>query len=60
MHSQIPTEEAIKSLADNLKTKSVDHQLWIEQPENIPTCLALRPYRKDVVQSNFKGLKLFQ
>ncbi|KAF7977971.1 hypothetical protein HWV62_2077 [Athelia sp. TMB] len=25
---------------------SVPHHLWIEQPENIPTCIAIAPYRK--------------
>jgi hypothetical protein len=23
------------------------HKLWVEQPENFPTCLALKPYPKE-------------
>ena len=29
----------------------IRHKLWIEQPENYPTCLALKPYPK-VILSN--------
>ena len=29
----------------NEQSKKVDYKLWIEQPENYPTCLALRPYQ---------------
>lgn len=32
-------------------------QLWMEQPENYPTALALRPYPKDDVKKLFKGAK---
>ncbi len=38
----------------------VDHKMWIEQPENFPTCIAVRPYKKDEVQKHFKKLKLFK
>ncbi|CAM8958558.1 unnamed protein product [Rhodiola kirilowii] len=33
-------------------------ELWIEQPENIPTCLATKPYLKSLVSLYFKKLKL--
>lgn len=56
----VPTEEDLKSLAEKLKEADVDHKLWIEQPENFPTCLAVRPYAKDQVQKYFKKLKLFK
>ena len=56
----VKNEEDLKSLAANLSENNVDHKLWIEQPENFPTCLAVRPYQKDQVQQHFKKLKLFR
>ena len=38
----------------------MDHKLWIEDPEDIPTCIALRPYPKDQVQKYFKKLRMFK
>ena len=53
------TNEIIK-IDDKLTEGTIDHKLWIEQPENFPTCLAVRPYPKDQVQKFFKGLKLYK
>ncbi|XP_064652783.1 putative peptidyl-tRNA hydrolase PTRHD1 [Lineus longissimus] len=57
---QANDEDALKSLAEALKMDSIDHKLWIEQPENIPTCLATKPYPKDEIQKYFKKFKLFK
>uniref|UniRef100_A0A1A9W469 Uncharacterized protein n=1 Tax=Glossina brevipalpis TaxID=37001 RepID=A0A1A9W469_9MUSC len=35
-------EVSRQSLENDIK-----HKLWIEQPENIPTCLAIKPYVKE-------------
>jgi hypothetical protein len=32
----------------------------MEQPENIPTCIAVKPYEKENVQIFFKDLKLMR
>lgn len=56
---QIPDEKSILELSDTLKANQIDHKLWIEQPENLPTCIALKPYQKQDVQKHFKKLKLF-
>ncbi|XP_077990437.1 putative peptidyl-tRNA hydrolase PTRHD1 [Glandiceps talaboti] len=53
-------EESVRSLANKLQEESIDHKLWIEQPEDIPTCLATKPYPKDQVQKYFKKFKLFK
>ena len=53
-------ESGLRKLSDKLKEGSVDHKLWVEQPENYPTCLATRPYPKQEVQHFFKKLKLFR
>uniref|UniRef100_A0A7M4E3A9 Adenylate cyclase type 3 n=1 Tax=Crocodylus porosus TaxID=8502 RepID=A0A7M4E3A9_CROPO len=57
---QAPDEGALITLAETLKEHSVDHEMWIEQPENIATCIALRPYPKDQVHQYLKKFKLLQ
>ncbi|KZT21051.1 peptidyl-tRNA hydrolase II [Neolentinus lepideus HHB14362 ss-1] len=50
---QIPNEESLNKLAKLLSssTPPIPHHLWIEQPENIPTCLALAPnYRESPIK----------
>ncbi|VDP93302.1 unnamed protein product [Echinostoma caproni] len=54
----ISDEIELKSLASKLSSAQVEHFMWIEQPENLATALATRPYPKTEVQSFFKGLKL--
>ena len=43
------TEADLITTANKLKEANIDHKLWIEQPENFPTCLAVKPYPKEVV-----------
>lgn len=57
---QAPDEAALTSLAETLKQHSIDHQVWTEQPENVATCLALRPYPKDQVHQHLKKFKLLK
>ncbi|GAA0170428.1 hypothetical protein Leryth_020793 [Lithospermum erythrorhizon] len=55
---EVKGEAQILTLTEKLKENSIDHKLWIEQPENIPTCLATKPYPKSIVSSYFRRLKL--
>ncbi|XP_037559538.1 putative peptidyl-tRNA hydrolase PTRHD1 [Dermacentor silvarum] len=55
-----PTDSKLLALSQALQAASIDHKLWTEQPENIPTCLATKPYAKADVQSFFKDFKLFK
>ncbi|XP_039750599.1 putative peptidyl-tRNA hydrolase PTRHD1 [Pararge aegeria] len=57
---EVPNEESLKKVAEKLKENSIDHKLWIEQPENIPTCLALKPYSKDEVKKYVGKFKLYK
>lgn len=57
---EAPHEKELASLRDKLVENNVKHKLWIEQPENIPTCLVCKPYPKSDVQSYFKKFKLFK
>ncbi|KAK2856023.1 hypothetical protein Q5P01_004758 [Channa striata] len=56
----VPDEAALRSLSENLTQAGVFHKLWIEQPENIPTCLALKPCPKETVQPLLRKFKLFK
>ncbi|XP_016098126.1 putative peptidyl-tRNA hydrolase PTRHD1 [Sinocyclocheilus grahami] len=57
---QAPDEASLSALSSTLLEKDIAHKLWMEQPENIPTCLALKPYPKETVQPFLKKLKLFK
>lgn len=55
---EVKGETQLLNLAAKLADAGVDHKLWMEQPENFPTCLATRPYRKDEVAQWFKKCNL--
>ncbi|XP_076910545.1 uncharacterized protein LOC143568223 [Bidens hawaiensis] len=55
---EVKGEVQLKNLSEKLTISNIAHKLWIEQPENYPTCLASKPYPKSVVSSFFKKLKL--
>ncbi|KAF2894060.1 hypothetical protein ILUMI_12110 [Ignelater luminosus] len=57
---EAPNENSLISLKDKLVENNVKHKLWIEQPENIPTCLVAKPYPKEEIQKYFKKFKLFK
>ena len=48
---EVKGETQLVNLAAKLADAGVAHKLWTEQPENVPTCLATRPCRKDEVQA---------
>ncbi|XP_037780901.1 putative peptidyl-tRNA hydrolase PTRHD1 [Penaeus monodon] len=56
----IESETKIRNLSEKLQEAVIDHKLWIEQPEDTPTCLVTKPYPKDEVSRFFKRLKLFK
>ncbi|KAI9191389.1 hypothetical protein LWI28_011238 [Acer negundo] len=55
---EVKGETQIVNLSEKLTAGGIDHKLWIEQPENFPTCLATKPYPKSTVSLFFKRLKL--
>ncbi|XP_054267860.1 putative peptidyl-tRNA hydrolase PTRHD1 [Macrosteles quadrilineatus] len=57
---EVPDEETLKKISEELKEDSVSHKLWIEQPENVATCLAVKPSPKEDVQKYFKKYKLMK
>ncbi|XP_007516817.1 putative peptidyl-tRNA hydrolase PTRHD1 [Erinaceus europaeus] len=57
---EAPDEAALKELAGSLRQGNVDHTLWLEQPEDIATCIALRPYPKEEVSQYLRKFRLFK
>ncbi|KAL2942550.1 putative peptidyl-tRNA hydrolase PTRHD1, partial [Bienertia sinuspersici] len=55
---EVEGEIQIVNLLEKLKSNGILHKLWIEQPENIPTCLATKAYPKSMVSPFFRKLKL--
>lgn len=53
-------EDSLMKLEKTLLENNVSHKLWIEQPENIPTCIVSKPYPKEEIQKYFKKFKLFR
>lgn len=51
-------ETQLRNLAAKLSEAGVPHKLWIEQPEDFPTCLATQPAPKSRLAQYFKQLKL--
>lgn len=57
---QIGTEDELRKLSEDLTTNDIKHKLWIEQPENIATCIALKPYEKDAVKKFTRKYKMLK
>ncbi|XP_059058651.1 putative peptidyl-tRNA hydrolase PTRHD1 [Achroia grisella] len=57
---EVPNEDSLKKAAEKLKENSIDYKLWTEQPENIPTCLAIKPYPKEAIKKFVGKYKLYK
>ncbi|KAJ1446841.1 peptidyl-tRNA hydrolase II domain-containing protein [Pelagophyceae sp. CCMP2097] len=55
---EVKNVAALEKLSATLTANGVGHKLWIEQPENIATCLATAPVLKADVGHLFKKLRL--
>lgn len=58
--NQINSEDELRKLSEDLVTNEIKHKLWIEQPENIATCIALKPYEKDAVKKFTRKYKMLK
>ena len=57
---EVNDEAHLLKFRDKLSENNIDFHLWTEQPENFPTCLALRPYVKEELGNLIRGLKLYK
>lgn len=55
---EVKGEEQLRNVAAKLTEAGVRHKLWVEQPEDFPTCVATAPYPKSQVAPLLKKLKL--
>ncbi|KAF8115820.1 hypothetical protein N665_0025s0267 [Sinapis alba] len=55
---EVKGETQMMNLTEKIKAGGISHKLWMEQPENIPTCIATKPYPKSQVSPFLKKLKL--
>jgi peptidyl-tRNA hydrolase len=55
---EVKGEIQLLNLAKKLEDAGVRHKIWLEQPEDIPTCIAAAPQPKSSVSQHFKKLKL--
>jgi hypothetical protein len=53
-------EKELNEFSDLLKQNSIEHYRWIEQPENIPTAIAVKPYFKKDIEQFFTKFKLYR
>ena len=53
-------ETQLLALADALRAAQVPHKVWLEQPENLPTAIALKPYPGSKVKPLLKKYQLFK
>ena len=57
---EVKGEPQLRTLADKLKAEGIAYKLWTEQPENIPTAIALKPYPASRVKPLLKKYQLFK
>ncbi|KAK1323996.1 hypothetical protein QJS10_CPA02g01548 [Acorus calamus] len=55
---EVKGEAQMVKLSEKLREGGIAHKLWVELPENTPTCIATKPYPKAEVAAFFKKLKL--
>lgn len=53
-------EVELNSVADILKENQIDHISWKEQPENIITAIATKPYARSCFGTLLRHLKLLR
>ncbi|KAL0033917.1 hypothetical protein WJX77_010753 [Trebouxia sp. C0004] len=55
---EVKGEQQLHTLSNRLTEHKIAHKLWVEQPENFPTCLATAPCSKAEAQQHFKKFQL--
>ncbi|KAL5236385.1 hypothetical protein ACI65C_003795 [Semiaphis heraclei] len=56
---EVPDEPALLSTAAALSADGVQHVVWKEQPEDVATCVALKPCAKGTVSKYVRKFKLY-
>ncbi|XP_050430639.1 putative peptidyl-tRNA hydrolase PTRHD1 [Adelges cooleyi] len=56
---EVPDEPALLSVAEALRKDGVHHVVWKEQPEDVATCVAIKPSAKAAVSKYVRKFKLY-
>ncbi|XP_025406115.1 putative peptidyl-tRNA hydrolase PTRHD1 [Sipha flava] len=56
---EVPDESTLLSVAEAMTSDGVHHVVWKEQPEDVATCLALKPCAKGAVSKYVRKFKLY-
>lgn len=56
----VNNDQELLIIAHRLDENNIIYKLWIEQPESIPSCLAIKPYQRKIIAPLMKDLKLFR
>ena len=57
---EVKGETQLRGLAEKLTEAGIIFRMWQEQPENIPTAIALKPYPRSRVASLLRKYQLFK
>ena len=57
---EIAGDNDLTSLRKSLDENGVRYHCWVEQPENIQSCLATLPANQNEISKYFKHLKLYK
>lgn len=57
---QAQSEDQLVEMSRKLGDHDIVHRMWIEHPEKIPTCIAVKPYPKSIIGPLCKAFKLFR
>jgi peptidyl-tRNA hydrolase len=57
---EAPNREELEAVSAKLAAAEVAHKLWVEAPENVPTCLATAPGRRSLLKPFFAALRLMR
>ena len=57
---EVKGEPQLRALAEQLSAEGIAHRVWLEQPENFPTAIALKPYPASRVKPLLKKYQLFK
>ena len=55
---EVKGEAQLRTLSEKLTKEGIQHKLWVEQPENVATCLATAPLPKSRIYPHVKKLQL--
>lgn len=63
MHSvtlSVPSQDELLHVHNKLQHNNIQHVIWYEQPDNIYSCIATKPYLRSIIKPLLSHLKLLK